>query len=201
MKVCDAHVGRVEPGGAIKRLDGVSRWQELQETLVAHAKLSSKVWMPTKYRLIDEPTGKAAGEPHRFELCWSSRAKQDSKEVMSRIKTIFANDSLGCAECRLTSRVESLRKGISNEAPTLLEENKRLTVVICTQGTPTNSKGQTNKAIRQEFEQEIEKLSKLPVKIVVRLTTGDDKVVEMYSDTCARFDGIDVLDNWWGEVR
>ena len=77
-----------------------------------------------------------------------------------------------------------------------MEENKRLTVVICTQGTPTNSKGQTNKAIRQEFEQEIENLSKLPVKIVVRLTTGDDKVVEMYSDTCARFDGIDVLDNW-----
>lgn len=196
MKERDAHIGRVGSNGAIERFDGISRWKELQVALAAHSKMSSKVWMPTKYRLVNEPSGKAAGQSNKFTLCWSN--PMEVKGEMNHIKQIMSNDSLGHAECKLTSRVASLRKVIAKAEHRLLEENKRLTVMICTQGMPTNGKGQSSKSIQEEFELEMYKLSKLPVKIVVRLTTDDEGVKDMYNDM--RLDGICVLGMFRYEV-
>ena len=66
-----------------------------------------------------------------------------------------------------------------------------VTVVIYTLGVPTDKKGGTSRDIQRNFLNAIKKLSKLPVKIVVRLCTGDESV-------CGN--NIDVLDDYWGEV-
>ena len=47
----------------------------------------------------------------------------------------------------------------------------------------------------------MKKLSKLPVKIVMRLCTGNDSVCDVYNKVDARVDGMYVLDDYWGEVR
>ena len=44
-------------------------------------------------------------------------------------------------------------------------------------------------------------MSKLPVKVIIRLCTNDEKVINMYNDMDDKFASIDVMDDYWGEVR
>lgn len=43
-------------------------------------------------------------------------------------------------------------------------------------------------------------MSKLPVKVLVRLCTDDEKVIDMYNLLDDRYDSLDVLDDYWGEA-
>ena len=43
-------------------------------------------------------------------------------------------------------------------------------------------------------------LLKLPVKLIIRLCTDDERVRDMFNTMDARFDSCDVLDDFWGEA-
>jgi hypothetical protein len=75
-----------------------------------------------------------------------------------------------------------------------------ITVVICTQGVTTDKKGRTSSDIQHDFWNAMKKLSKLPVKIVMRLCTGNDSVCNVYNKMDARVKNMDVLDDYWSEV-
>ncbi|KAL7527561.1 hypothetical protein ACHAXR_002014, partial [Thalassiosira sp. AJA248-18] len=194
MKVRDSHVGRGGSDGIIERVDNVSRWQELQEAVAFHAKISSRCWMPTKYWLVNEQSGQSK----KFNLCWST--PKDVPGEMNNIKHTLKNDTLDQSKCNLTKRISYISKSVAKVASDLSARDKNITVVICTQGMPTNSKGQSGTTIRQEFREEVWALSKLPVKIIIRLCTDDEKVRDMFNDMDGRFDSVDVLDDYWGEA-
>jgi len=81
-----------------------------------------------------------------------------------------------------------------------LARDKNITVIFYTQGLPTNKKGQTSNSVRQEFRSEMRSLTKLPVNIIVRLCTDDEKVISMFNDMDNTFDSLDVVDDYWGEA-
>jgi hypothetical protein len=100
----------------------------------------------------------------------------------------------------LTDQLHELVKKISNVVPSLVSNGETVTVVIFTQGVPTDDKGETSRDIQRSFWSAIKKLSKLPVKIVVRLCTGDESVCNVYNMMDARVKNMDVLDDYWSEV-
>ena len=156
--------------------------------------MASKAWIPTKYWFVNEGNGN-----HKFSLCWSS--SEDVLDELSHIRSVLKNVSLDRKECPLGARLHSLGKGINKEAANLEARDREVTLVICTQGLPTDSHGCTSSKLRRDFQHELALLGKLPVKIIIRLTTDDERVRDMFNTMDSRFESIDVLDDYWGEVR
>jgi len=198
MEARDGHVGRKGSDGSTKRVDKLTRWEELQEAMSFDCKLASKCWIPTKFWLLNEPSGVMAGNSKTFSLCWTK--PEDVVDEMNHIKLMMKNATLDQPKCELGKRISQVTKIIEKQAPRLLECDKKITVVFYTQGIPTNSKGQTGPTIRQDFRRQLWTLIKLPVKIIVRLCTDDEKAMAMFNAMDSRFDSIDVLDDYWGEA-
>lgn len=188
MRVRDSHVGRCtggSPGSGptsetirVDRCDNASRWEELQETVAFHARMASRCWIPTKYWLVNEDDRIGPGN-HKFALCWGG--VDDVPAEMSRIKHVVRHASLSRAACPLANRLHSLSKGIAKESSNLEARRRRVTIVICTQGLPTDKHGATGSAVRRAFQLELAGFGRLPVKIIVRLCTDDEKVRDMYN--------------------
>lgn len=201
MKVHDSHVGggktTCSDGNVIiEKVDNVTRWEELQETVAFHSRMASKCWIPTTFWLVnrDESVGE---NKHKFALCWG--AQEDVPTEMERVGRVMDHMALDQARCPLAVCVRSLAKGLAKEAPSLVARDHHVTLVICTQGLPTDGEGRTSSAIVRDFVNELSSLEKLPVKIVVRLCTDNEKVRDMFNTLDSKFDSIDVLDDFWGE--
>jgi len=198
MKVKDSHIGRNSKDGRIKQISRITRWDELQEAMSFNCKLASKCWVPTKYWFLNEPTGLTAGYSKKFSLCWGS--PKDVPGEMNHIKHMMKSATLDQRRCELTSRISHISKIIGKESSRLGERGKNITVIFYTQGLPTNGKGQTGTTVRQELRSEMWSLTKLPVNVIVRLCTDDEKVTSMFNDMDNTFDSFDVLDDYWGEA-
>jgi hypothetical protein len=55
-------------------------------------------------------------------------------------------------------------------------------------------------SVTHEFQQSLLPLSSLPVKIVFRLFTDDERAIEFYNSIDTKSASIDVLDDYWGEA-
>ena len=75
-----------------------------------------------------------------------------------------------------------------------------MTVIIYTQGRATNRDDENGSRFLRDFQDELSRLSRLPVKIIIRLTTDSEEVRDVFNTMDGRFDSIDVLDDYWGEV-
>jgi len=77
---------------------------------------------------------------------------------------------------------------------------KLYTVVLATQGLPTNEKGEGGPSVIQHFVQTLRSLEGLPVWVVVRLCTDDEQVFDFYNSLDSQFNlPYDVLDDYFGE--
>ena len=145
---------------------------------------------------VNDETGQGK---HKFSLCWGST--QDIGSEYQNIKQTLQEDvTLSFKQCPLATKLHSIAKGINKQADNLQARDKRVTLIICSQGLPTDENGQTSSKLRKEFQYELAYLGKLPVKVIVRLTTDDERVMDMFNTMDSRFDGLDVLDDYWGEV-
>lgn len=201
MKVQDSHL----IGGSLERIqktNNATRWQELQECVAFHAKMAARCWIPTKFWLVNPTTanntstGPSSSSQQKFSLCWDTPGEIITE--MNRLKSIMTTATPSINKNPLAHQIRSVQRGVTKEGPRLLSEGKHVTFVLCTQGVPTDSRGRTE---YEEFTQVLGKLSKLPVRIVFRLCTDDEKVMDVYNTLDSKFDFCDVLDDYWGEVR
>jgi len=205
MKVPDSHVGRAgrEPG-SIQRVDDVTRWEELKECVSFHADMASRCWIPTRYWLVNDPAkspsggAKARDVGQQFHLCTGS--KKDVPAEMERIKYIMGNVAPDQMQCPLASCIRSLSRSLVKGAPGLASRGRHVTLVICTQGRPIDNDGEAGGELLREFHDELSSLAKLPVKIIIRLCTDNEEVRDVFNTLDSKFDQIDVLDDFWGEV-
>ena len=80
------------------------------------------------------------------------------------------------------------------------EKNEFVSVIICTHGVPTDRNGKYDKEVLKEFVDNLKELAELPVRIIFRLITDDEKVLDYYSSLDKKI-VCDVLDDYLGEVR
>ena len=192
MKVRDS---RVVCSDGMTSIDDVSRWHELQDCISFHSYMASKCRIRSHFWLLNDDDRNTS---RKFHLCCGS--PNDVADEISCLKAALKQSKLSNDECPLTDQLHELVKKISNVAHSLISNGETVTVVICTQGVPTDDEGETSRDIQRSFWSAIKKLSKLPVKIVVRLCTGDESVCDVYNMMDARVKNMDVLDDYWGEV-
>ncbi|KAL7545163.1 hypothetical protein ACHAWF_008518 [Thalassiosira exigua] len=187
MKVRDSHVGRGRnrngSGEAIvERIDDVSRWEELQETF----------WLVNKEDHVGEKSG------HQFSLCWNSPSNVPRE--IAHLRHAMNNVRLDQSTCPLAARVHSLGKLIAKQAPDLEASGGHITIVLCTQGFPTDGQGKSSSAVRKELRHELGRLRTLPVKVIIRMCTDDESVRDMFNSLDSTFESFDVLDDYWAEA-
>ena len=189
MSAMDSHIigGKLHE---IKKNETVSHWQELQECVAFHAKMAARVWLPTKFWLVNDP-GPEVGL-QKFSLCWESST--DIATEMSQLKHIMTTATPRMQKNQLAHQIRSVQRGVTKEASRLLSQHKHITFVLCTQGIPTDAQGQGGPTVTKEFQQALSTLSRLPVKVVLRLCTNDAKMLKMVDNRLAV---SDVLVDFW----
>ena len=184
-----------EDSPKIECRENMTRWHELRDCVSFHSHIATKCWIRTKLWLVN--VDKDSG--HKFSLCCGS--PEDAPDEVSRLKSALKHATLMQDRCPLSARVHKIGKIISDMAPALHASDHKVTVVICTQGLPTDEHGASSKHVQHEFWSELKALSKLPVKLIVRLCTDNQEVMNAYKKLNCRIESIDVLDDYWGEVR
>ena len=146
--------------------------KEIQECVGYHINLSALANAPTSFRLLNNP-GLGPGS-QEFEVATNGEANiradvERSMRIMSGVKPS------GCTP--LTEHVWDINSTIDALKGSLQAEGKRVVIVIATDGLPTNSLGETNEYVKEQFVQSLQALEGLPVWLVIRLFTDEEKVV------------------------
>jgi len=192
MKVRDS---RVVCSDGMTSIDEVSRWHKLRDCIAFHSYMASKCWIRSHFWLLNDDDRSTT---RKFHLCCGS--PNDVANEISCLNAALKQSKLRNDQCPLADQLHKLVKKISNVAHTLVSNGDTVTVVICTQGVPTDDEGETSRDVQRSFWSAMKKLSKLPVKIVVRLCTDDESVCDVYNMMDARVENMDVLGDYWGEV-
>jgi hypothetical protein len=144
-------------------------------------------------------TNKPQNEAQRYGVCWgeleiwSSERDFASQKILKTIKPERISNPQGREIGTVIQKLKSAATG--------LEENgKFVSVVISTQGIPSDTFTESNSAVMEEYIQSLRALSALPVKIVFRLCTDDKKGRNFYKKIDMDID-CDVLGSYWDEVR
>lgn len=86
---------------------------------------------------------------------------------------------------------------------TLSHHKKRISIVIATDGLPSNERGISNTFEQQNFVHALKALEELPVWIVIRLCTSDKDILDFYCNLDKQFEflSIDVIDDFISEAK
>jgi hypothetical protein len=75
-------------------------------------------------------------------------------------------------------------------------------VILATDGLPTDENGYGGDEITQEFIKSLRALEGLPIWLVIRLCTDEDKVTDFYNQLDGMLElSLEVLDDFLGEAR
>lgn len=132
--------------------------------------------------------------PQRFGICESalSNTSDIQGEVENCLKVIQRNYPVG--QTPLLRHIKGIIEEISEMRAGLLASGKRVAIVICTDGVPTD-------APREQFLEWLRKLEALPVWLVVRLCTNEPNVVDFYNKLDEELKiSVDVIDDFQGEA-
>jgi len=172
MLVADAHLLR----GQYQDVQGATRWEELRDCVAYHADLSARFGFPTRYALLNQPSSSTNMTlPQYFSIHQSAGNLAHEQQVLRQVMTT----AVPAGPTPLTAQLRILREHLVSLAPQLRARNQRAPIVICTQGLPTTSND--NQPAVPEFIQTLQSLEQLPVSIVLRICSDDEKAFEFYN--------------------
>jgi len=197
MKIRDSNRAKIDANLKHIKKDGVrSRWTELSQTVDFHVKMSARCFIPTKFWLVNDP-GSSVG-PQRFSVAWGNH--DDVKTERTIALDMMKRIRLETDQNHLIRQLRKIEKRVREEAPRLIASNKVVSVVLCTQGRQTDEHGNEGSAVMKDCVDSLKALSKLPVKIVVRLCAHDEKATEFVSKIDGKVDSLVILGDYWKEA-
>ena len=136
--------------------------------------------------------------PKKFSVCRGQPedATNERQYVIQNMKHVKLESRIN----PLTKQIRKLIKYFSKDVDVMRKKNEFVSVIICTHGIPTDDQGKSGELVVKEFKESLEELSRMPVRIIFRLTTDNEKVLDFYA-TLDAINELDVLDDFWGEVR
>jgi hypothetical protein len=209
-KVFDRRIWIIDNSGSMEIGDGhrivmtsdrkieaqnVSRWEELKDTVVYHSEMAALLNSPTLFKLLNHPG--PGFQKQDFTVGTGGNNEEEIREArtfMQRIKPMGATP--------LTKHIWSIQKSIHKMAPKLIREGRRVVVVLATDGLPTDDEGYIGDDVNAEFLSALRSLEGLPIWLVVRLCTDEDKITEFYNNLDGQLElSLEVLDDFMGEAE
>jgi len=175
----------------------VSRWEELTDAVVYHANLASILQSPTIFTLLNHPNVK--GSAQRFSV--AEYPGGNTEDDVRKARSIMTRSRpLGVTP--LTSHIYEIHNRVGEIAPQLRRSGQRVVVVLATDGLPTDSQGYGGDEILSEFIDALHSLEGLPIWLVIRLCTDEEKVTKFYNNLDTQLElSLEVLDDFLGEAK
>jgi len=175
-----------------------SRWNEIKDCIEYHAQMASALEAPTTFRMLNDPS--CGPNSQQFGIAENSLDPRVLQEEVDRAITIMKTAQPG-GVTPLIQHIEEIRQSVKELEPQLRADGCRVSIILATDGLPTDERGYGGAAIQQQFLEALRELEGLPVWVVIRLCTDEDKVVEFYNDLDGQLElSMEVLDDFLGEA-
>jgi hypothetical protein len=195
MQTKDAHVLRGSTLDHLEKMD-CTRWQEAQESVGFFCNMAATLQLPTRFTMLND-LGSMFG-PQTFSVAENGPAHipNDFAKAMSILQRAYPSGATPLAK-----HVTQIRNLVAPMASQLQREGKMISVILATDGLPSDDNGNEGHVIFNQFVQALKSLEGLPVWVVVRLCTDDDRVFDFYNSIDAQLNlPYDVLDDFFGEA-
>jgi hypothetical protein len=194
MLVKDAHILR----GNYQNLDA-TRWEELQDCVAYHTLFSATFRLPVRFAMLNDPNiiipGGVSGGQY-FSLNQTGNLELEQHTLQRVMAQTRPN-----GPTLLTKQLNVLREYVVSIAPQLRAQNQTVPIILATQGLPTNEQSISSPQVLGEFIMALRSFEHLPVWVVMRLCTDDEKAFEFYNSIDAQLNlPCDVLDDFYGEA-
>ena len=169
-----------------------TRWEEVQSTVLWHAELAAWCQTPLAMRLVHDPGATVGAQQVGVSASKSLTCVQE----VDRLRRLLRSTRPSGGTTPLTRHLQDILKTLQEFYPRLSyhrnpatrfgdnssDSNSEnwLTLVICTDGLPTDARGQEDYKVIEKFVRTLEALHALGVGIVVRLSTDEERVVTFY---------------------
>merc|ERR1740139_755616 len=185
--------------GSIDYVDMVrcTRWEELRECIIYHTHVAGLLEAPSRFRLLNPLSGCACTTQFGIGEMSAYSIQNDIENA----KTIMDSVQPG-GFTPLTEHITDIHRNI-NPVLTLLErKGKKVTIVITTDGLPTDENGNDDNSARENFLVALRSFENFPVSLVIRLCTNESKIVNFYNALDRQIElSVTVLFDWRCEAR
>mmetsp|Transcript_19125 Transcript_19125/g.23705 ORF Transcript_19125/g.23705 Transcript_19125/m.23705 type:complete len:445 (-) Transcript_19125:185-1519(-) len=174
-----------------------SRWAEIQKTVEYHVEMAGLLRAPTIFRLLNDPgLGKGCQE---FSVC-ERGDDMIKKDIQEARRIMEQSEPRGTTP--LARHIREIREQVQDLESFLVKTDKKISIIVATDGLPTDESGLSNDSTRRDFINSIRSLVGLPVWLVIRLCTDDDSVVDFYNALDSQVEmPIEVLDDFISEAK
>lgn len=169
-KLVTTHGGKDQP---VK----CSRWSELGDSLTFHADAAAHLLAPTEFRFINAPGN---GAPQYYEAGAGNGIERDVATMAQMVR------SEPTSRTPLNQQIREVARRVEAMVPALRRDGQRVAVIIASDGEATDG----------DVRGSLNELIGLPVWVVVRLCTSDDRLLDYWNgvDQDLELD-MDVLDD------
>ena len=179
------------------RMVKCTRWAEIRSCVEYHMRLSSLVQAPTRFRLLNTPRTPFAPAEYSIAENQNGSSETELENAIDLLRRVGP-----CGVTPLTRHIREIRKEVKEMTPALRRSGQRVAIIIATDGLPTDERGQGGDYQRRKFVEALRTMEGLPVWVVIRLCTDEEKVVDFYNDLDAILElSVDVLDDFTAEAQ
>ena len=176
-----------------------ARWMELKDCVAHHVRMAATLHAPTTFRMLNDPG--CGLNSQQFGIAEGSLDENVLREEVDHAMGIM-NSVQPRGVTPLIQHIENIKQTVLEMQSELLEVGCRVTIIIATDGLPTDERGYGGAAIQKRFVESLRGLEGLPVWVVIRLCTDKKKVVDFYNDLDGQLElSLDVLDDFVEEAR
>lgn len=188
----------VESNGNVRFIK-CQRWKELKQTVEYHAKNAARFKAPTMFRLLNNPGGIVG--PQQFNVAIRNNTRIEiAEDLQNALMTLDAVSPAGCTP--LSEHLEVCRTVVQRMKNDLVQKGQKVVVVIATDGLPSDECGTSGPDELKFFKDTLRSLGGLPIWVVIRLCTDNQKVVQFYNELDSELEySLEVLDDFKGEAE
>jgi hypothetical protein len=199
MQKTDGHrFAETAESGDIKVVE-CSRWRELKDCVEYHARMAAALEAPTTFRMLNDP---GCG-PNSKQFGIAEGALDESvlqREADHAIGVMNLAQPLGVTP--LLRHIEEIKQTVKELEPELREIGSRVTIILATDGLPTDDLGYGGRDVEQQFVEALRGLEGLPVWLVIRLCTDRENIVNFYNGLDKKLElSLDVIDDFLEEAK
>jgi len=172
--------------GEIKK-QPATRWEELIDLAKCHGEWNGALGVPTEFVLLNSPSPRSPVQGRDYFTIDG----EDWREQVASMTAALQSKGPG-GSTPLGERLEDVCVRLKQNRAAL--EGRRVNLTIVTDGVPDS---------RPRLVQSIRRImAELPVRLVIRLCTDEDSVVEFYNDLDKDVEmPLDIIDDLLGEAR
>jgi len=196
------HDGQILQDG---RLINCTRWEETKHMAVEQAKWNAHIGTPCDFVLLNSKQKRCNGVAMRQGIDFFRVDPQEgnAKDQCERLSQMLDRIQPG-GPTPLVERLKEIYSRIEREHAALVQAEQQVIVIIATDGLPTSAISGTSTTLdKRQLAEMIRRLAgKLPVHIVIRLTTDDEDVVDFYNKLDEELEmPLEVIDDMKSEAK